>query len=166
MAIFEGEKLSNDIINNDTMSDDEVVASYVPPRYLFLHPSWGTIKRADRQSTCTELSQTWLFLDSAVKFKLYEFLICSIRVTTMNAQILSQAVPIWSQNARTDRVVFLTTGSAMDTRIAMTEVMKIIAVKYSHSWLPYEANLSIVGTIKTQGLANSSAIYPFSCCTL
>ena len=36
MAVFEGKKSSNDIINNDTMSDDEVVASYVPPRYLFL----------------------------------------------------------------------------------------------------------------------------------
>ena len=36
MAIFEGKKSSNDIRNNDTMSDDEVVASYVPPRYLFL----------------------------------------------------------------------------------------------------------------------------------
>ena len=35
MAVFEGKKSSNDIINNDTISDDEVVASYVPPRYLF-----------------------------------------------------------------------------------------------------------------------------------
>ena len=35
MAIFEGKKSSHDIENNDTMSDDEVVASYVPPRYLF-----------------------------------------------------------------------------------------------------------------------------------
>ena len=35
MAVFEGKKSSNDIINNDTMSDDEVVAFYVPPRYLF-----------------------------------------------------------------------------------------------------------------------------------
>ena len=35
MAIFEGKKSSNDITNNDRMSDDEVVASYVPPRYLF-----------------------------------------------------------------------------------------------------------------------------------
>ena len=36
MAVFECEKSSNDIINNESMSDDEVVASYVPPRYLFL----------------------------------------------------------------------------------------------------------------------------------
>ena len=35
MAIFEGKKLSNDIINNGIMSDDEVVASDVPQRYLF-----------------------------------------------------------------------------------------------------------------------------------
>ena len=35
MAVFEDKKSSNDIINNDTMCDDEVVASYVPPRYLF-----------------------------------------------------------------------------------------------------------------------------------
>ena len=33
--VIEGQKSSNDIIKNDTMSDDEVVASYVPPRYLF-----------------------------------------------------------------------------------------------------------------------------------
>ena len=34
IAVFEGIKSSNDIINNGTMSDDEVVASDVPPRYL------------------------------------------------------------------------------------------------------------------------------------
>ena len=37
MTIFEGEKSSNDITINDTMSDDKVVASYVPPRYLFFY---------------------------------------------------------------------------------------------------------------------------------
>ena len=36
MAVFEGKKSSNDIIINDTMSDDELVASDVPPRYLLL----------------------------------------------------------------------------------------------------------------------------------
>ena len=35
MAVFECEKSSTDIVNNGTMSDDEVVASDVPPRYLF-----------------------------------------------------------------------------------------------------------------------------------
>ena len=39
MAVFEGKKSSNDIINNGIMSDDEVVASDVPPRYLFLSVS-------------------------------------------------------------------------------------------------------------------------------
>ena len=34
MAAFEDKKSSNDIIINDTMSDDEIVASDVPPRYL------------------------------------------------------------------------------------------------------------------------------------
>ena len=34
-AAFESKKFANDIINNDTMTDDEVVASDVPPRYLF-----------------------------------------------------------------------------------------------------------------------------------
>ena len=34
VAIFEGKKSSYDITNKDTMSDDEEVASYVPPRYL------------------------------------------------------------------------------------------------------------------------------------
>ena len=36
MAVFEDKKSSNDILNNDTMSDDKVVASYVPPLYLFV----------------------------------------------------------------------------------------------------------------------------------
>ena len=35
MVIFESKKASNDITNNDAMCDDEVVASYVPPSYLF-----------------------------------------------------------------------------------------------------------------------------------
>ena len=38
-----GQKLSNDIINNDTMSDDEVVASDVPPWYLLNHRLRPTI---------------------------------------------------------------------------------------------------------------------------
>ena len=37
MVIFEGKKASNNIIIDDTMSDDEVVASDVPPLYLFLY---------------------------------------------------------------------------------------------------------------------------------
>ena len=36
MADFEGKKLSNDIKTNETIRADEVVASDVPPRYLFL----------------------------------------------------------------------------------------------------------------------------------
>ena len=36
MADFKGEKSSSNVTNNDTISEDEVVASYVPPRYLFL----------------------------------------------------------------------------------------------------------------------------------
>ena len=36
MAVFEGKKSSNDILNDGIMSDDEVVASDVPPRYLFI----------------------------------------------------------------------------------------------------------------------------------
>ena len=35
MAVFEGKKSSNDILNDGIMSDDEVIASDVPPRYLF-----------------------------------------------------------------------------------------------------------------------------------
>ena len=35
MAVFEGAKSSNDIVNNGTMSDDEEIASDVTPRYLF-----------------------------------------------------------------------------------------------------------------------------------
>ena len=39
IEVFELGKSSNVIImlNNDKMSDDEVVASYVPPRYLFFY---------------------------------------------------------------------------------------------------------------------------------
>ena len=44
MAIFENKKSSNDITNNDTMSDDEVVASYVPLGYLFvLNTPYGNL---------------------------------------------------------------------------------------------------------------------------
>ena len=32
---FDREKYSNDITNNATISDDEVVTSYAPPRSLF-----------------------------------------------------------------------------------------------------------------------------------
>ena len=35
MAVFEGKESSNDKINNDKMSDDGVVASDVPSRFLF-----------------------------------------------------------------------------------------------------------------------------------
>ena len=35
MAVCESEKSSTNFINNGTMSDDEEVASDVPPRYLF-----------------------------------------------------------------------------------------------------------------------------------
>ena len=35
MSVVEGKELSSDILINDTISDDEVVASDVPPRYLF-----------------------------------------------------------------------------------------------------------------------------------
>ena len=38
VAVFEGRKSSDEVIINKTMSDDEVVASDVPPRYLFLFP--------------------------------------------------------------------------------------------------------------------------------
>ena len=42
MAVFEGQNLSIDVIINDKLSDDEVVASDVPPRYLFLNnPLYG-----------------------------------------------------------------------------------------------------------------------------
>ena len=35
MTVFEGIRSLTDIVNNGTMSADEVVASDVPPRYLF-----------------------------------------------------------------------------------------------------------------------------------
>ena len=39
---FDNENSLNDIIDNDTMSDDEVVASYGPPRSLFFQSLWGS----------------------------------------------------------------------------------------------------------------------------
>ena len=39
-AVIEGKKSSNDIIINDTISDHEVVASDIPPRYLFKHTQY------------------------------------------------------------------------------------------------------------------------------
>ena len=57
MAAFASEKSSKVIINNGTMIDDEVVASDVPPRYLFsqtayrsprwLNVSWFYVARTD-----------------------------------------------------------------------------------------------------------------------
>ena len=41
MAVFEGKQSSNDIIINDTICDDEVVVSDVPPRYLLCHTHSG-----------------------------------------------------------------------------------------------------------------------------
>ena len=43
MAVFEGEKSSNEIINNDMISDDEVVASYVPRGTWFFFNLYGRI---------------------------------------------------------------------------------------------------------------------------
>ena len=34
---YDGRKFVNDIINNDTKSDDDVVSSDVPTRYLFIN---------------------------------------------------------------------------------------------------------------------------------
>ena len=45
MAVFVIKISSTDIKNNYTMSDDEVVASYVPPRYLFSCDYASTQKR-------------------------------------------------------------------------------------------------------------------------
>ena len=43
MTDFEGKKSSNDIIVNETVSADEVVASDVPPKVLFLFLSVATV---------------------------------------------------------------------------------------------------------------------------
>ena len=44
MAVFEGKKSLNDIVFNDRMSDDEVIASYVSPQYLFTFKSLLPLK--------------------------------------------------------------------------------------------------------------------------
>ena len=57
MDVFEAFKSLNDITNNDTKSDDEVVASYVPPRYLFiLRGDLGKTK-AQKSTNCRHLSK-------------------------------------------------------------------------------------------------------------
>ena len=53
MAIFEGEKSLTDVVNSNTMSDDEEVASDVPPRYLLdatTHLSIGRVCPSIRHS--------------------------------------------------------------------------------------------------------------------
>ena len=47
---FDDDKSLNDKINNATMSDDDVVASYGPPRFLFYSTvsidGWSHLKNA------------------------------------------------------------------------------------------------------------------------
>ena len=50
MAIFRSKETSNDITINDAMGDDEVVASDVPPRYLFLSLSPFFLDRVYRSN--------------------------------------------------------------------------------------------------------------------
>ena len=50
MAVFQRKKSSNDYIINDKMSDDEVVASDEPPRYLFLRVNGRTDIRTDKRT--------------------------------------------------------------------------------------------------------------------
>ena len=51
---FECKKSSNDIINNDTLSDDEVVASHVPRGTCFFH-FWGEEELPNWQIVSTKL---------------------------------------------------------------------------------------------------------------
>ena len=55
MAVFEGKKSSNAIVINDIMSDDEVVASDVPPRYLFPNVA---IRNLLRKEICSDKRST------------------------------------------------------------------------------------------------------------
>ena len=52
MVVFEREKSSTNMVNNGTMSDDEVAASDVPPRYLFLfcQPMYRRIERIKKET--------------------------------------------------------------------------------------------------------------------
>ena len=54
MAVFEDKKLSNDIIINDIMSDDEVVASDVPPTVLMSNMRDSQVVDDFRQATFSE----------------------------------------------------------------------------------------------------------------
>ena len=60
------------ILNNGTMSDNEVVASYVPPRYLFF---CADIKEKDNK--CKEMPQTSRFtlMFVIVTLILFQFLL-------------------------------------------------------------------------------------------
>ena len=66
MAVFEGKKSSNDIIINDIMSDDEVVASDVPQRYLLLLERESVVSTLNMDEIeakqIAKRSQSFLFL--------------------------------------------------------------------------------------------------------
>ena len=69
MAVFEGKKSLNDIIINDTGSDDEEVASYIPPQYLFgkdLTTFCGTFLYFLLERICHMPSHNFPFVDLLV----------------------------------------------------------------------------------------------------
>ena len=63
-TVLEDKKSSNDIVTNDTMSDDEVAASDVPPRYSFLLSV--RLSRLVCLSTCTSVCVFFPYL-AAIK---------------------------------------------------------------------------------------------------
>ena len=55
MAVFEVDMSSTDIINKGTMNDDEVVASDVPPRYLFFQLQFPYMMSIHIVHTCPDI---------------------------------------------------------------------------------------------------------------
>ena len=58
MANFEREKSSTNILNNSAMSDDEVVASDLPPRYLSLETVLLIATELDENISLSDFDRT------------------------------------------------------------------------------------------------------------
>ena len=93
MAVFEGKKSSNDIIINDRMSEHEVVASDVLPRYLFSSSLHLVISVPN--FFCLP-SLLHLFSASFSSFPLLFFLFLSFQAVYIIRSLLPSPVPLSS----------------------------------------------------------------------
>ena len=74
MAVFEGKKSSNNIIINDTMGDDEVVASDVPRGTCYsshYRVSFSTVGRKEKGSIERKIKYWICLILSLISFSLF-----------------------------------------------------------------------------------------------